>query len=498
MTALNQAWRKCGQRDILSRVYRSSITFSFDTDDLLQFTGFKMMYAILPRSKGPQELSDNLYSYSSTTSSLPVQPGGVVEDLPVVELTDTLGYVTSPGFNKSDGLYPNDYVGLFHLHLSDDQSVFTSFTHFVLETGDECRYDYLDFGLTALSQTWRKCGDQGIPPRVYRSSIHFFHSGNSDQFNGFKMMYAILPKYQEPQQLSDNLYNCSVPHFHSFKPLLSCNMVTECQGNEDEEDCDHHSNECGDGAVDAGTKCYRFVRRGATTTWDDAYNECSEVSQNLVTLATEDELRRWREITASVRNPHRVYIGANLPGKRQDVNAEATYKYLWQWVDGRTAFFLSVTRYEYPSTCVSYIPVSGNIKALDCHQSNKADVVCEFDKYYAHSKNDTKANLVSSIAIGFDDTIWKVSLIECPSGHVTRDILSCDTQGQCGSKTYHISREATQCLTCLCVNVTVKLCTILWCVIIFMMRTFVRMLFVRGLDDKKVSACLRTKYVTWK
>ena len=43
------------------------------------------------------------------------------------------------------------------------------------------------------------------------------------------MMYTILPRSQEPQQLSDNLYNCSVPHFHSFKPLLSCNMVTECR-----------------------------------------------------------------------------------------------------------------------------------------------------------------------------------------------------------------------------------------------------------------------------
>ena len=58
------------------------------------------------------------------------------------------------------------------------------------------------------------------------------------------MMYVILPRSQEPQQLSDNLYSCSVPRFHSFKPLLSCSMVTECQGNEDEEDCDYHTNVC--------------------------------------------------------------------------------------------------------------------------------------------------------------------------------------------------------------------------------------------------------------
>ena len=386
----------------------------------------------------------DLHLVSAITLHFLVQLGSVVEVLPVVRLTDTVSYVTSPGFNGLAHFYPSDYEGEFHLHLSDGQSVFISFTHFDLQEDEfACPYDYLDFRVTALNQTWRKCGQQGIPSRVYRSSISlFFHSNEERQLTGFKMMYAILPRSQEPQQLSDNLYNCSVPHFHSFKPLLSCNMVTECQGNEDEEDCDHHSSECGDGAVDAGTKCYRFVRRGVTTTWDDAYNDCSDVSQNLVTLATEDELRRWREITASVRNPHRVYIGANLPGKRQDVNAEATYKYLWQWVDGRTAFFLNVTGYEYPSTCASYIPASENIKALDCQQSNNADVVCEFDKYDAHSKNDTQVNLVSSIAIGLDDTIWKVSMVQCPSGHVTRDILSCDTKGQCWSKEYMTSCQS--------------------------------------------------------
>ena len=106
-----------------------------------------------------------------------------------------------------------------------------------------------------------------IPSRVYRSSVSlFFHSDEEEQFIGFKMMYAILPRSQEPQQLSDNLYNCSVPHFHSFRSLLSCNMERECQGNEDEDRCGYHSNECGDGAVAAGTKSYRIVRRGVTTT----------------------------------------------------------------------------------------------------------------------------------------------------------------------------------------------------------------------------------------
>ena len=47
---------------------------------------------------------------------------------------------------------PENYDGEFHLHLSH-QSVFISFTHFVLGEDETCSYDYLDFRVTALSQT---------------------------------------------------------------------------------------------------------------------------------------------------------------------------------------------------------------------------------------------------------------------------------------------------------------------------------------------------------
>ena len=246
----------------------------------------------------------DLHLASAVTFHFLVQLGSVVEALPVVRLTNTVSYVASPWFNGLDRLYPSNYEGELHLHLSEDQSLFISFTHFRLEPDAFCEYDYLDFRLKEMDTldnfTWTKCGQEDIPSRVYRSSIHlFFHTDDLAQFTGFRMMYAILARSQEPQQLSDNLYNCSVPHFHSFKPLLSCNLVRECRGNEDEKDCGYYSNGCGDGAVDAGTKFYRFVRRGVTTTWADAHNEFSENNQYLVMLATQDEVRRFRRIVAS-------------------------------------------------------------------------------------------------------------------------------------------------------------------------------------------------------
>jgi len=378
----------------------------------------------------------DLHLVSAITLHFLVQLGSVVEALPVVRLTDTVSYVTSPWFNGLDGFYPSDYDGEFHLHLSDDQSVFISFTHFVLEEEEgACLYDYLDFRVTAFKQTWRKCGQQDIPSRVYRSSISlFFHSDEEEQLTGFKMMYAILPRSQEPQKLSDNLYNCSVPYFHSFKPLLSCNMVTECQGNEDEEDCDHHSNDCGDGAVDAGTKCYRFVRRDVTATWLGANNECIQKNTNLVMPATPDEFRRLRRIMTTLWNPRPVHIGAQLVDRAEPVTVEAMYKHLGRWVDGRTAIFLNITGYWDLPLCIYYIPGGEGLSVQGCQFADQVDIVCQFDKQNAHLENTGKVDVVNSVSIDFDDSSWNVSVVHCPSGHVTSDFLSCDTYGQCGSK----------------------------------------------------------------
>ena len=136
------------------------------------------------------------------------------------------------------------------------------------------------------------------------------------------MMYAILPRSQEPQQLSENLYNCSVPHFHSFKPLLNCNMVTECQGNEDEQGYGYYSHDCGNGTLDAATKCYRFARRDRTISWNDAHLECIQNNQNLITLATPEEFGQFRQLMASGKNLHLVYIGAQLVDRMQGLPAE--------------------------------------------------------------------------------------------------------------------------------------------------------------------------------
>jgi hypothetical protein len=89
-----------------------------------------------------------------------------------------------------------------------------------------------------------------------------FSSATSDSLTttlGFKMMFVVLPESQEPQLVSEWNYNCSVPHYKAFKPLLACNFISECVGGEDEQQCSHESPECGPGLLKSGEKCLRFL-----------------------------------------------------------------------------------------------------------------------------------------------------------------------------------------------------------------------------------------------
>ena len=150
------------------------------------------------------------------------------------------------------------------------------------------------------------------------------------------------------------------------------------------------------------------------------------------------------------------------------------------------------------------VPIQESLRE-ECYQSYDADVACEFSKPATGSVNKTEVKLISSVSIDPVDSVWNVSVIQCPSGHVTRDFLVCDTDAHCGAKESMIScHSGNVTVACLCVNVAINLCTTLWCVIIFntatttRMRTFVHFFLVLlvGFDAEAVRALPLTKYVT--
>ena len=97
-----------------------------------------------------------------------------------------------------------------------------------------------------------------------------------------------------------------------------------------------------------------------------------------------------------------------------------------------TAISINISSWESPPRCVYYSPGDGYFFSLDCQKTSQTDIVCQFDKQNTHSRNEGKVGLITSVSPDLDDTIWKVSMVQCQSGHVTRDFLPCDTQDEYG------------------------------------------------------------------
>ena len=184
-------------------------------------------------------------------------------------------------------------------------------------------------------------------------------------------------------------------------------MVRECQGNEDEKGCSYASTDCGDGALDAGTKCYRFVRREGFTTWNEAASNCTEGNERLVTLATRDDFARFRQIIATVKDPRTVNFHRSTAVERNTIDeiqfviSDALYKRVWQWRDGRKTIFSK--SFSHSPQCGFYNPLTNTASSDDCDLKRKADVLCEFSKPTIHSVNKTEIYLVSRISI---KSVW--------------------------------------------------------------------------------------------
>lgn len=84
--------------------------------------------------------------------------------------------------------------------------------------------------------------------------------------------------------------------------------------------------------------------------------------------------------------------------------------------------------------CAYYNPEGGEFIQVYCQLALEADIVCEFHKRNAEIINETEPDFRSNVFIKREDTVWNVSVVQCSSGHVTRDVLSCGIQGQCGAK----------------------------------------------------------------
>ncbi|KAK7503100.1 hypothetical protein BaRGS_00005726, partial [Batillaria attramentaria] len=171
---------------------------------------------------------------------------------------------------------------------------------------------------------------------------------------GFKMFYSIHPRSEMPEQLDTGLFNCSVPHYTSFRLHFDCNLETECRAGEDERGCPYTSAACGPGFIDAGKKCYRYVTVRKEITWDDAYQQCRSFGERLVSPRTPSEWQTFRAILQFGKKMCRVYVGL----RSTPSHMAAMYRDVWQWTDQTMSYYINILeeRLSTTPTCAHILP----------------------------------------------------------------------------------------------------------------------------------------------
>ncbi|KAL8623243.1 hypothetical protein ACOMHN_062730 [Nucella lapillus] len=77
----------------------------------------------------------------------------------------------------------------------------------------------------------------------------------------FTLFFSFFPQHEVPGRSASGLWNCSARHYASLRPLLACNLRTECGDGRDEAGpCPYSSAHC-PGMIALCGRCYTFLDR---------------------------------------------------------------------------------------------------------------------------------------------------------------------------------------------------------------------------------------------
>ena len=93
--------------------------------------------------------------------------------------------------------------------------------------------------------------------------------------------YAIcLSTWPHPPERPSGQWNCSLPGWSVWSQQLRCNMITECAGGEDEQDCPYNGH-CGDGRLTINNTCYLYIYTLKRISWYNASAQCQRYLSNI-------------------------------------------------------------------------------------------------------------------------------------------------------------------------------------------------------------------------
>ena len=261
---------------------------------------------------------------------------------------------------------------------------------------------------------------QGVYHQIYDSSINLeYRSWCGETMEG-RILMRILRSDHTPREVGPGLFQCSVPHYHLFSPLLACNLVQECIHDDDERDCKYRSDNCEGEQFDTGYKCWSVVPYGAhaATSWQKSQDHCINRNQTLITLSHPSEYDLFRLIVETFaedlaldddRLGMATFVG--LQALRQHTTTDSyrfrMYNRVFKWINGITAFHIS-NEFKYPieveyvdHSCAKY--TNNGFYMMECTDHGtpiitlgKIDlVICE--NLYHKGNRDTKQAIKSNV-----------------------------------------------------------------------------------------------------
>ncbi|PVD27186.1 hypothetical protein C0Q70_12340 [Pomacea canaliculata] len=244
----------------------------------------------------------------------------VLYTLPIVFTSPKSGYVTSYGFEEGKP-YPCGINATRQISAPDGLVMMISFTKVLLDVsnvvfnGNDVLkvYRINDKGSLVLWKNLR--GQMKSSASVETNILLHFEEKPPNYGFGFQMFFTFHPSSQAPLLLNSELWNCSVPHYNSFKQHLECNLEPECQGGEDEgPHCPFSSPAC-NGSVAVNNKCYRYVKNNSSSSWNGLVEQCKKLGGNVASMKSKEEWDAMLKIFESGKN-HYIAMTAGMDRMR--------------------------------------------------------------------------------------------------------------------------------------------------------------------------------------
>ncbi|PVD24024.1 hypothetical protein C0Q70_14493 [Pomacea canaliculata] len=260
----------------------------------------------------------------------------------------------------------------------------------------------------------RTCDSRQPPVSLYNvSKLHIhFRSVRLSPETGFRLFFSFHTLSALPQQLSDGRWNCSVPHWPDFRLHFPCNLVSDCVGNEDEEDCPYTGHVCGPGFLSANVTCLQFVKPFQDVSWETAAETCKSRGLVLMTANTPAEWEATRDLLRR-------------------------YRQLWIGVDGIANYLQQLDTRLQHDDCLGisiYSDYHYGPSVAECNYNYWSWFACKFPV----SPDDTLPQMPVLLTAN-----WSVDVLQCPSLHYTHTFLACDVKSECWADKYDNSKTCS-------------------------------------------------------